>query len=82
MSFACRSLFLVHLLVGSALAVGLPSRLATAQDMPLQVGTAEIPFNPARPDDRRVGRLLWRGGVVFSASAPEFGGWSGGVWVG
>lgn len=76
MSFACRSLFLVCLLVGSALALGLPSRPAVAQEAQLQVGTAEIPFNRARPDDRRVGRLLWRGGVVFSASAPEFGGWS------
>src|SRR4051812_30141467 len=57
-------------------AFALETRQALAQETLLQVGTAEIPFNRARPDDRRVGRLLWRGGVVFSASAPEFGGWS------
>ena len=49
---------------------------APAQDIRLQIGTASIPFNRTDPNDRRVGRLVWRGGIVFSASAPEFGGWS------
>jgi hypothetical protein len=76
MKFANRFLLPLCLLVGAAAPPALAPRPAAAQDLPLQIGTAAIPFNRTDPGDRQVGRLLWRGGIVFSASAPEFGGWS------
>jgi len=75
MRIANRFLFFLCLLVATAVPELAPCP-AAAQEMRIQVGTAEIPFNRTDPGDRRVGRLLWRGGIVFSASAPEFGGWS------
>jgi hypothetical protein len=70
MRFIRRSLLLLGLLAGAA---GFP---AAAQEVSLQIGTATVSFNRSNPGDHQAGRLLWRGGIVFSASAPEFGGWS------
>jgi len=63
------------LVIAVATALGVDRR-AAAQGTPLQIGAATIPFNRSDAAERRVGRLLWRGGLVFSAGAPEFGGWS------
>src|SRR5690606_11757734 len=34
-------------------------------------------FDRQNIDRQRFGRLQWRGGLVLSSTAPEFGGWSG-----
>lgn len=75
MRVVSRSRFLLCLLAGAASALG-GARPSAAQEVALQIGTATILFNRSNPDEHQAGRLLWRGGIVFSASAPEFGGWS------
>jgi hypothetical protein len=72
MSFPRRFL----LLVSATATLLVAGASAWAQGVPLQLGTATIPFNRSDAGDRQIGRLLWRGGLVFSAGAPEFGGWS------
>ena len=61
---------------GLAGLVPLVPHAAAAQDVPLQIGSAGVSFNRSDPTSNKVGRLIWRGGIVFSAAAPEFGGWS------
>jgi len=63
------------LLIGVAIAA-VADRPAAAQGVALQMGAATIPFHRSEPAERQIGRLVWRGGVVFSAGAPEFGGWT------
>jgi hypothetical protein len=74
MRLARRFLLLISV-ISAATALG-ADRPAAAQGTPLPIGAATIPFNRSDAAERRIGRLLWRGGLVFSAGAPEFGGWS------
>jgi hypothetical protein len=41
------------------------------------VSSDSIDFDRVNPSRTRFGRLSWRGGLVLSSQAPEFGGWSG-----
>jgi hypothetical protein len=67
--------------------IALPRPAAAQDDGPAEVLTSVQPieidarpiahFDRSRPDARRFGGLEFRGGLVLSASAPHFGGWSG-----
>lgn len=68
-------LFIVCLLVASC-GGGSPP-LASAQERSLEIRSAAQPFKIDEPTATRIGRLIWRGGIVMSANTPHFGGWSG-----
>jgi hypothetical protein len=40
------------------------------------VRAARIPLYPAHPEERRAGRLFYRGGLVLASDDKRFGGWS------
>ncbi len=45
---------------------------------PLEVSAAPIPsFNRSNPAQTTFGKLQWRGGMVLTSKAANFGGWSG-----
>jgi hypothetical protein len=44
----------------------------------VEIQTRPIPhFQVSKPDQRRFGRLEYRGGLALTSSDPDFGGWSG-----
>lgn len=43
----------------------------------IDVRAAATPLFPDRPEDRRIGDLTFRGGLVLDSDAPQFGGFSG-----
>ncbi len=50
-------------------ASGLPDAIAVSYDA--------IPLSPSDPKEKRVGRLVYRGGIEISSDDARFGGWSG-----
>ena len=69
----------VVMVVGAGVALG-GSKPSTVdlQTGPITVeARALASFDPTKPDEKRFGRLTWRGGVVLTSSAKHFGGWSG-----
>jgi len=53
---------------------------ATLQDLPRTIKVTSWPLAKFRKDGEasvRVGKLIWRGGLVLSSSDPAFGGYSG-----
>ena len=40
------------------------------------VTASRVPLYPMRPEDRRAGKLVYRGGLVLKSADPAFGGWS------
>ncbi len=71
-----RSLVVFSLIVAAACAGVPPPGPVGARDLPLQIHSTPIPLKFDDPQERRVGRLLWRGGVAMTANSPNFGGWS------
>jgi hypothetical protein len=69
-----RSLFVVCLLATACAGASPPP--AVAQEQTLEVRTASQPFKIDDPSAKIIGRLVWRGGLVLSASTRHFGGWS------
>jgi hypothetical protein len=69
-----RSLLVVCLLATAC--AGATAPRAVAQEQPLQIRSAAQPFKIDDPSARSIGRLVWRGGVMLSADASQFGGWS------
>ncbi len=49
---------------------------AGAQEQPLDIRSSSLPFKIDDPAAKRVGQLVWRGGVAMTASSRHFGGWS------
>ncbi|MHA1599305.1 MAG: esterase-like activity of phytase family protein, partial [Alphaproteobacteria bacterium] len=43
----------------------------------LEITTHTVPLNYTAPEQDRIGRLIWRGGIEISASYKKFGGFSG-----
>jgi hypothetical protein len=70
-----RPFAVVALLVAAACAAT-PDRPVGAQDLPLQIRSSSIPLKIDDPAAMTVGRLKWRGGIVMTANARNFGGWS------
>lgn len=75
-------------LVLLCVAVLLPASLDTKAEVkpgaldlePEQIEVIAAPlesFQSAKPEQRRFGRLEWRGGLVLTSPSPNFGGWSG-----
>ena len=70
-----RSLFVVCLLATACAGASPPP--AVAQKPRLEVPrTSSQPFQIDDPSAKIIGRLVWRGGLVLSASTRHFGGWS------
>ena len=61
---------------GLVLAFGVSASNGESQAKPAGIESARIPLYPARPNDKRVGMLIYRGGLELRSGAREFGGWS------
>jgi hypothetical protein len=73
---AIRSLVVFCLLVAAACAGAPPPQPVGAQQARLQIRSTALPFKIDDAQARRVGKLLWRGGIAMTANSPNFGGWS------
>jgi hypothetical protein len=73
---AIRSLVVFCLLVAAACAGAPPPGPVGAQDLPLQIRSTALPLKIDDPQARRVGKLMWRGGIAMTANSRNFGGWS------
>jgi len=63
-----------HVLVAFLLVAALP---AATRAEPLEVRSAVLLLNPDQPDQGRVGRLTYMGGLILASDHGEFGGYSG-----
>ncbi|MFO1083951.1 MAG: esterase-like activity of phytase family protein [Reyranellaceae bacterium] len=69
-----RPLLAFCLLISACAGVSPPP--ASAQEQPIEIRSATLPFKIDDPDATRLGRLIWRGGVAMTANSASFGGWS------
>ena len=76
MRAAIRSLLGFCLLVAAACAGVPPSAPVGAQPLPLQIHSLPLVLKLDEPALRRVGKLIWRGGISMTANSANFGGWS------
>ena len=53
-----------------------PAAPVDAQSLPLRIRSTAVPFKIDEPAARKVGRLIWRGGISMTANSANFGGWS------
>ncbi|CAN5218260.1 esterase-like activity of phytase family protein [soil metagenome] len=72
---ALRSFVGFCLLVAAACA-GAPPSPVGAQPVALEIRSEPLAFKLDEPGLRRIGKLIWRGGVSMTSSSPNFGGWS------
>lgn len=72
-SFA-RPLLAFCLLISACAGVSPPP--ASAQEQPIDIRSATLPFKIDEPGATRIDRLIWRGGVTMTANSANFGGWS------
>ncbi|MGD9884236.1 MAG: esterase-like activity of phytase family protein [Reyranella sp.] len=49
---------------------------ASAQEQPVEIRRATLPFKIDEPGAARLGQLIWRGGIAMTATSASFGGWS------
>jgi hypothetical protein len=67
--------FLLLLLAGACVAA--PSAGSVdAKPLAIDISAQKEPFRLDNAPTRQIGRLIWRGGLSFSAEAASFGGWS------
>jgi hypothetical protein len=76
MRLTLRSLVGFCLLVAAACAGAPPPAPLGAQPVPLQITARSLPLKFDDPSARRVGQLIWRGGISMVANSLHFGGWS------
>jgi hypothetical protein len=76
MRAAIRSLLGFCLFVAAACAGVPPPAPVGAQPVPLEIRAQPLVLKLDEPALRRVGKLVWRGGVSMTANSPNFGGWS------
>jgi len=76
MRAAIRSLLGFCLLVAAACAGVPPPAPVGAQPLALQIHSLPLVLKLDEPALRRVGKLVWRGGISMTANSPNFGGWS------
>src|ERR1700761_6910088 len=72
---ALRSFLLICLLI-AACTGGPPTTPVGAQPVALDIRSSSVPLKLDQPDLKRLGKLLWRGGISMTANSPNFGGWS------
>lgn len=65
------------LLAGLLALIGAAASAPAAEQRPLALGSALLALDSSDPGRRRVGGLLWRGGLLLTADDPDFGGLSG-----
>ena len=75
MPVAVRLLLFIACLLVTSCGGGSPPP-ASAQEQPLEIRNAAQPFKIDEPAATRIGRLVWRGGIVMTANSVHFGGWS------
>jgi len=71
-----RSLLGFGLLVAAACAAVPPSAPVGAQPLQLEIRAHAVPLKLDEPGLKRVGKLVWRGGISMTANSRNFGGWS------
>jgi hypothetical protein len=64
------------LLLAAACVALPPATPLDAQSLPIEIRSHSMPFKIDDPQARRIGRLIWRGGVMMTANSAHFGGWS------
>ncbi|CAN5790616.1 esterase-like activity of phytase family protein [soil metagenome] len=69
-----RSLLVLCLLAAACTGTSPPP--AIAQEQPLQIRSSSLPLRIDDPAAKRIGKLVWRGGIAMTADSPRFGGWS------
>jgi hypothetical protein len=72
---ALRSLVTFCLLVTAACA-GAPTSPVGAQPVALEIRSEPLPLKLDEPGLRRIGKLVWRGGLSMTSNSANFGGWS------
>jgi hypothetical protein len=73
---ALRSFVGFCLLVAAACAGVPPPSPVGAQPLDLTIRSEPLLLKLDEPGLRRIGRLVWRGGISMTGSSPNFGGWS------
>jgi len=76
MRAAIRPLLGFCLLVAAACAGVPPPSPVGAQAVSLEIRSHPLVLKLDEPAQRRVGQLIWRGGISMTANSPNFGGWS------
>jgi len=71
-----RSLLGFCLLVAAACAGVPPSAPVGAQPLPLEIRSQPLQLKLDEPGLKRIGKLIWRGGISMTANSANFGGWS------
>lgn len=69
-----RSLLVLCLLAAACTSTSPPP--AVAQEQPLEIHSSSLPLRIDDPAARRIGKLVWRGGIAMTANSRNFGGWS------
>ncbi len=64
------------LAAGLVLAFVATAFMGESRAKPADIESAPIPLYPAHPNEKRVGTLIYRGGLELRSGAREFGGWS------
>src|SRR2546430_6783410 len=64
------------LVAGLVLAFGALASAGESDGKPADIESARIPLYPAHPNEKRVGMLIYRGGLALRSGLREFGGWS------
>lgn len=72
---ALRSLLFICLLI-AACTGGPPTTPVGAQPVALDIHSSSVPLKVDQPELKRLGKLVWRGGISMTANSPNFGGWS------
>jgi hypothetical protein len=64
------------LLIAAACAGVPPTAPVGAQPLALEIRSQSLSLKLDEPGLKRIGRLLWRGGISMTANSANFGGWS------
>jgi hypothetical protein len=68
--------FVGFCLLVAACAGAPPSSPVGAQPVALEIRSEPLLLKLDEPGLRRIGKLIWRGGISMTSSSPNFGGWS------
>jgi hypothetical protein len=71
-----RSFVTLSLLIAAACAGVPPATPVGAAPLPLEIRSSTVPLRIDEPGARKVGRLVWRGGIAMTSNSRGFGGWS------
>ena len=53
-----------------------PAAPVGAAPLPFEIHSSTVPLRIDEPAARKVGRLIWRGGIAMTSNSRNFGGWS------